>query len=190
MKKIIRISLAMLVFLSFQGFANQNVDGVFIDYLKPFSLDVSRTQQTISSLPNEAKQLVTNFAAYGAPGYNGIHEASIIKTVYIPGFIPNLDASSQGIASNLGKLDGVKNVRISSKTTYVSGLEARRVSITADRWNGMFGVEALLVYDSKSSTFTMIQVFIAAQKGLTLSGVLTSQREEASKLLNTVSISN
>ncbi|MOA25437.1 hypothetical protein D3C78_1461620 [compost metagenome] len=125
---------------------------------------------------------------YDAPGREGINEASIIKITYDSAVIPSLDGAAQGIVSNITGMEGIKNLRQTIQPTKVSGRNARRISITAERWNGMIGVEALVVETNKSNTITQIQLIFAAKNSVTLFGVLTKQREYALKVIESISI--
>ncbi|MOA65888.1 hypothetical protein D3C78_1924380 [compost metagenome] len=50
----------------------------------------------------------------------------------------------------------------------------------------MIGVEALVAESSKVNTVTQIQLIFGAKKSITLFGVLTSQREYAQKVLDSI----
>lgn len=173
-------------FIATKAIAEQNVDGLLIEYPSSFILDMEKSESLIAGLPVEFQPAIKSLYIYDAPGREGIHEASITKITYGPRITPSLDGGAQGIISRITKMDGVKNVRHTIQPIRLSGRNARRVSITADRWTGMIGVEALVAESSKVNTVTQIQLIFGAKKSITLFGVLTSQREYAQKVLDSI----
>jgi hypothetical protein len=184
--KIILCGALTLLLLTGQANAQQIVEGTQIDYPTQFLFNTNKSEQYMAALPAGAQTLIKSFYAYDASGESGIHEATLLKTTYVAGFIPSLDGAAQGAATSLSQLEGVKNVRITSQPLQISGLTARRVSVTADRWNGQIGIEALVAYEPKTNSTTQIQLIIGAQNSLSWSGILTEKRSAADKFLSSV----
>jgi hypothetical protein len=64
---------------------------------------------------------------------------------------------AEGSAEHLRCLDGGRNTRGTIRTLAVSGLDARWISFSADRWKEKLGVEELCIFEPVTETFWTVQ---------------------------------
>jgi hypothetical protein len=107
------------------------------------SLDLPETREVVQK---------SEIGVYKNPNF----EIDVLRTVYKEGVELNFDGAAQGAAEGVSKLDGIRNVQQTISELSVSGKPARRLSMTADRWQKKMGVEVLLISDGPA--FYQVQV--------------------------------
>ena len=81
-------------------------------------------------------------------------EIDVVRIHYKPDVQLSLDGAVNGMASSVGALEGVKNLKNTAEATTVSGKPAKRVSLTGDRTldgkSGVIHVEGVLIADGQT----------------------------------------
>jgi hypothetical protein len=87
-------------------------------------------------------------------------EIDVLRTIYKPGVSLNFDGAVQGAIDGVSRLDGVRNVQQTMSELNVSGRPARRLSLTADRWQDRMRMEILFISDT--AAYYQVQVIFLA----------------------------
>ena len=166
----------------------QTVDNISIEYPSPFLLNMEKSEQILNNLPSEFRPSVKSFYIYDAPGREGVHEADIIKITYNDWVTANLDGAAQGIVSKINSMPGVKNLQHTIQKSLVSGRDARRISVKADRWDGVIGAEALVIESSSINELSQIQIVFSESNNISFFSSFPEKRKFAANVISSVSI--
>ena len=187
MKKFALAVLMLSGVVCAPAYADQLLEGTRLEYPATFVLNTEATASFVNRLPPEGRALIKRYYEYDAKGVGGISNALFFKSTYAKGFTPGLDSAVDGMAASLRQMDGVSNVRVSSLPVVVSGRQARRLSVSADRYKGEVGIEALVAYDPATNSATHLQFVITAEKGALLTGTFADKRAAADRIIKSIS---
>ena len=169
----------------------QCVLGLHIAYPFLFKANPQRARAVRASLlPDIASQLAS-LDVFDARGNDPITDVGVYRYRFSKDAALSLDEIAQGSAEHLVCLDGVCNPWHAIRAVTVSGLDARRISFSARRWNGKVGVEQLEMLEP--GTQSLWAVRIAYSKGLPMHPwaaiALYRARSNASKILASIRVS-
>jgi hypothetical protein len=169
----------------------QCVLGLHIVYPFLFKANTQRARAVRATLlPDIASQLAS-LDVFDARGNDPITDVGVYRYRFGQDAALSLDQIAQGSAEHLICLDGVCNPRHAIRALTVSGLDARRISFSARRWNGKVGVEQLEMLEP--GTQSLWAVRIAYAKGLPMHPLaafaLVRARSNARKILASIRLS-
>ena len=168
------------------AYSAQNVGGISINYSQAFASDPVTANQWVSQYSEAIRQALVSLDIYMAPPINGLEEVRLVKTQYKLEVSPSIDGAALGLSKSITTLQGVKNFHDEVVPLSVSGLEARRISIEADRWGGKLGGEFLIIYDRKLNIMWQVQLLFTQNKYSPVS--FDKERQYTRKLLSSVRV--
>jgi hypothetical protein len=182
--KFSRVSVALAVSLLVQGVSAtpQIVGGISIEYPGSFMPGNVLAQSVMGQQAPDAKGQIRSVEAFVAPANGDTTEVSIVKTVYRQAASIDLDGAAIGAVNRMRGFDGVSHFRHEVRSYGVSGLDARRVSVTAVSRVGPFAIEALLFAEKNTGRLYVIMCAVGRRQTLDLE----LARRAASSTLATV----
>ncbi len=189
LKSFIKI---ILIVLGVGGFPNvvlahnQVVAGLSISCSDEIQYNQSRSKSFWAKIPPNIKNQLNSYEIYESKDFE------IRKTIFKPGIPYNLDVGANGAIENELALRKTFNVNKLISPVKISGIDARRISLTYDVSAGKMATETLLVFDPASGGLWMITFALAKNKPLNPFSDynLDAERAEASKILNSVKLIN
>jgi len=181
-RRVVELALAQHV---------QCVLGLHIAYPFVFKANTQRAHAVRAALlPDIASQLAS-LDVFDARGNDPITDIGVYRYRFAQDAALSLDEIAQGSAEHLVCLDGVCNPRLTIRALTVSGLDARRISFSAQRWNGKIGVEQLEMLEPGTQSVWSVQ--IAYAKGMPMHALaafaLVRARSNARKILASIRMS-
>lgn len=190
MRRLLSSLVFVLLFIAAPTFAGQKVGGLEINYSPLFKKDIVTAESWLSKVPDNIRQVVISMDTFVAPPSNGLGEVRLIKVRYVPSLNGNIDVAAAESAQRVSELEGIKNFQKQIVALSVSGLDARQVSIAADRWGGKLGSEFLIIYNRKTNVMWQMQLIFAKKKETNPLASLNTDEERryAKDLLSTIVI--
>ena len=181
---------AMLSYFPFAVFSGQNVAGLVFEYPVSFKANSTKAQQWLSKAPADVKALTKSFELFEAPPTNGLDQVSIIKVLYDKKVQANIDGAASESVQNIARLEGIKNLKQSTKALTISGHLAKQTSIEADRYGGKLGGEFLIILNRRTNTMWQIQLLFGKKQGINpfASSNLDAERNFALSALRSVAV--
>ncbi|HUF22145.1 MAG TPA: hypothetical protein VMP00_15505 [Burkholderiales bacterium] len=139
----------------------QKALGLLVSYPLQLRPNIERARTVRTRLPAEIAAHLASLNVYDARGIGFVTDFSVYRYVFHPGASLNLDEIVEGSAKHLVNLDGVRNPRCAIRTLTVSGLDARRIGFSAERWEQRFGVEELGIFYPAGRTLWTVQATYA-----------------------------
>lgn len=169
----------------------QQVLGLELSYPLQLRPNAERARRVKAALPPEIAAHLASLEVFDARGIMLITDFGIYRYMFLEGAPLTLDEMAAGSAEHLVCLNGVRNPNCAIRTLTVSGLEARRISFSADRWRQKFGVEQLGIFDPETRTLWNVQFTYAKRppmRALTPFALFRSRRL-ARKILASIRLS-
>ena len=190
MRSLLSSLVFALFFITAPTYAGQEVGGLEINYIPSFKKDTAFADNLLSKFPDNIRKVIISMDSFLAPPTNGLAEARLIKTRYVPTLNGNIDGAAAETARQIATLEGVKNFQKQIVRLSVSGFDARQVSIAAEKSNVKVGCEILIIYNRETNVIWQMQVMFAKAKGIdpTASQSLDEERSYAKKLLSSVKV--
>lgn len=168
----------------------QQVLGLQVAYPLRFRANTERARMVWATLLPEIASQLASLDVFDARGYGLITGIGVYRYLFRQGAPLTLDGVAEGSAEHLVCLDGVRNPKHAIRTLAVSGLDARWISFSADRWNGKVGVEELGIFDPGTQSLWTAQATYAKRPPLHPLSALALYRARASarKILGSIRI--
>lgn len=189
MKRYI-FSFILLALVSGPMHAAQNVGGLVIDYAPAFRNDATTSAKWLGNVPDQVRQMVKSMDIFVAPPSSGLGEIRLVRIQYKPQVDVSIDGATDESIRRVSVLDGVKNFQSKVQPLSVSGREARRVTIEADRRGGKLGGEFLVVLDKTSNVLWQMQLIFGKKEPMNPFSKLSLNEEHsyAQKLLSSIRV--
>jgi len=190
MKHLNPLLVVMLLFVATSTYAGQQVGGLEINYSPSFKKDIFTANSCLSKFPDNVRHLVVSMDNFVAEPINGLGEVGLTKVRFVPELNGNIDGAAIESAQRIATLDGIKNFQQHIEPLFVSGFDARQVSITADRWGGKLGGEFLIILNRNTNVMWQIQLIFGKKKEINpfVSLNIDDERRYARNLLSTIRV--
>lgn len=140
-----------------QDAVSQPALGLRLIYPLRLRANAERACQVRTCLPPEIASQLTSLDVVDAKGVNLITDVGVYRYQFHHDAPLSLNEIAEGSAEHLRCLNGVRKTRCTVRTLAVSGLDARWISFSADRWDERIGVEELGIFDPGTETFWTVK---------------------------------
>lgn len=139
----------------------QQVIGLQIAYPYRFRANPEGASAIRATLSPDIEARLVSLDVYDAIGCGLITDLGLSRYIFRKGLPLTLAGVAEGSAQHLVSLKGVSNPRHAIRSVGVSGLEARWISFSAQRWDRKVGVEELAILDPKTQSLWTAQATFA-----------------------------
>lgn len=170
--------------------AQQDVAGIRITHPHKFQAHPDQAAQLLARLPEEVQKLTKSMEIYTAKPVTDLGQVWITKMQQTFGAPFDIDESARQTVQSVLALPGMKSATHKITSVSVSGLDARRVTLEADRYGGRFGAEAIIIYHKRRYTLWQVQILFGKERQMNpfASKSLSSDRARAEEAIRSVEV--